>query len=340
MIANRVLIAGVGGASLGTEIAKCLSLAGKYEIFGCDISSTAYGLYDSLFSETFRISVDDYCAQVLSVCKRSRCAFLVPGGEHPNRLIGAAIDCFVKEGIQVVTNDAKSVALLTDKKATFEALKALNIPIPKTVELNSHKDVLNVGLPCIVKPSTGSGGSVSVFYATSADEAQIYGEYIRRGGGVPVVQEYISDLEGEFSIGVLSLPNKKVIGSVALRRTLEPKLSVLYRGRGGVVSSGYSQGYIDAFPDLCNQAESIALALGSRGPMNIQGRVRAGTLLPFEINPRFSASMYLRALSGFNDLDILLTYLSTGELPQTWTLRPGWYLRSLTETFVPREKLL
>ncbi len=41
----RILVAGIGGASLGTEILKCLRDAGTYEVFGCDISEHAYGHY-------------------------------------------------------------------------------------------------------------------------------------------------------------------------------------------------------------------------------------------------------------------------------------------------------
>ena len=47
----RVMIAGIGGASLGTEIRKSLTLAGGYEIYGCDVSKTAYGLYEDEFAE-------------------------------------------------------------------------------------------------------------------------------------------------------------------------------------------------------------------------------------------------------------------------------------------------
>ena len=121
----------------------------------------------------------------------------------------------------------------------------------------------------------------------------------------------------------------------ALRRALDAKLSVAYRGRGGVISSGYSQGYIDQFPNLCDQAERIAVAIGSQGPINIQARVRDGVLLPFEINPRFSASTYLRTMAGFNEIDILIKYRASGIRPNRPSIRRGWYLRSLTECFVP-----
>ena len=53
----KVMIAGIGGASLGTEILKSLVLAGNYKVFGCDISSTAYGLYDEDFEKTLDINL-------------------------------------------------------------------------------------------------------------------------------------------------------------------------------------------------------------------------------------------------------------------------------------------
>lgn len=49
----RVLIAGLAGASLGTEILKCLTVVEGYEVFGCDISPLAYGLYDSHLQKAF-----------------------------------------------------------------------------------------------------------------------------------------------------------------------------------------------------------------------------------------------------------------------------------------------
>lgn len=331
------MIAGIGGASLGTEIGKCLCLAGKYEIYGCDISPTAYGLYDEGFKQTYRISRENYVNEVLEACQRTGAKWLIPGGEQPNALLGAAAESFLREGIRVVTNDAAIVGLFSDKEATFKKLLACGIPIPKTTELTNVDDVNIVGLPCIVKPATGSGGSTSVFFAVTTDEALIYAEFIRRNGSVPIAQEYVGDDEGEFTIGVLSLPDGRVAGSIALRRVLDAKLSVAYRGRGGVVSSGYSQGYIDEFPDLCRQAERIASVIQSCGPINIQGRVRNGVLMPFEINPRFSASTYLRALAGFNEIDMLLGYLISGELPILNLIKPGWYLRSLTENYVAKE---
>jgi carbamoyl-phosphate synthase large subunit len=335
----KVMIAGIGGASLGTEILKSLCLAGCYEIYGCDISPSAYGLYESGFVKSYLLSSDDYVANVLSACNVAGVKYLIPGGEQPMTLLGAASKAFALSGIQLLANSADVIARYSDKDTTFKLLNEKRISIPRTIAIKSKSDLDYVGLPCIVKPATGSGGSAAVFFAISADEAMVYAEFILRSGSVAVAQEYIDDHEGEFTIGVLSLDDTRVIGSIALRRALDVKLSVSYRGRGGLISSGYSQGYIDLYPELCRQAEKIASAIGSRGPINIQGRVRDGILLPFEINPRFSASTYLRAMAGFNEVDTLIQYFEDSNIPARPKIKQGWYLRSLTEQYVSPEEL-
>ena len=333
----RVMIAGIGGASLGTELCKSLKLAKSYEVFGCDISPTAYGLHDRGFSKTYLIDREDYVDNVIKSCLDAKAIWLIPGGEQPMVLLGAATEKLSQAGIHLVANDPDTIKLFSDKDETFKKLAENGIRIPRTIALNNVDDIKIIGLPCIVKPATGSGGSASVFFAISSDEAMVYADFIKRNGSQAIAQEYVDEEEGEFTIGVLSLPNKRVVGSIALRREFSAKLSVAYRGRGGLVSSGYSQGHIGDYPDLCYQAENIAKAVGSCGPLNIQARVRGDELLPFEINPRFSASTYLRALAGFNEVDLLLRYLCTGETVEKPDIRPGWYLRSLTEQFVPEE---
>jgi len=333
----KVMIAGVGGASLGTELLKCLKLAGRYQVYGCDISPTAYGLYDPGFSGTFLIERDRYLPSVIEACRRAGAKWLVPGGEQPMILLGGAVAELAAAGITLVANHPQIIATFSDKSLTFQRLAALGFAVPRTVEVLGEQDLAQVGTPCIVKPATGSGGSAMVFFAVDAPEALIYADYIRRCGSVPLAQQYVSPDEGEFTVGVLSLPDGELAGSIALRRSLDAKLSVMSRGRGGVVSSGYSQGFIGDFPGICAQAERMAAAVGSRGALNIQGRVRDGVFLPFEINPRLSASTYLRALAGFNEVDILLQHLAFGRRLPPAPLREGWYLRSLSETYIAPE---
>ncbi len=334
----KVMLAGIGGASLGTELLKSLALAGHYEVYGCDVSPTAYGLYEPGFVDTFLVNREDYVASVIECCQKVGANWLIPGGEQPMVLLGAASTILLGAGINLIGNLSEIIATFSDKGKTFELLSNHGFSIPRTIEVRSLIDLNFVGMPCVIKPATGSGGSAMVFFAVNVEEAMTYAEYIRHSGCTPIAQEYIDVEEGEFTVGVITLPNGKLAGSIALRRNLDAKLSVLTKDRGGLISSGYSQGYIGSFLNIRARAEEIALAIGSKGAINIQGRVRNGEFIPFEINPRLSASTYLRALAGFNEVDILLQYGAYGRLPDPVNIREGWYLRSLNERFVhPRD---
>ncbi|HOO49716.1 MAG: ATP-grasp domain-containing protein [Rhodospirillales bacterium] len=334
----KVMIAGIGGASLGTELLKALKMKGGYIIYGCDISPVAYGMYQKEFQKTYRVDNDDYITEVIKACSDCGAQWIIPGGEKPMILLGQAKARLKENGIELVSNNTNVINIFSNKEKTFQILKEKNISIPKTKAVTVFSDLNDIEFPCIVKPSTDSGGSAMVFFALDAQEAMIYAEYIQRIGIVPIVQEYIDESEGEFTIGVLSWTDGSIAGSIALKRSLEAKLSIMMRSRGGVISSGYSQGYIDDFSEFRRQAEDIAKAVGSTGPINVQGRVKNGALIPFEINPRFSASSYLRAMAGFNEVDFYLQHLKTGSKDASYQIQPGWYLRTLSENYISPEQ--
>lgn len=339
----RVLIAGIGGASLGTELLKCLKLADRYDVFGCDVSEYAYGHYMEGFVKTFVIKRDNYVKEVMKLCMEHDIQVVIPGGEEPLKLLSEAATEFSGIGVHIAANSPDVVAICSDKQQLFERLRELGLPTPWTIAVANvdqfleHKD--DVPYPCIIKPSTSSGGSHLVFLASSQAEVEVYLKYILSNVNVALVQEYIPIDEGEFTIGVLSLSSGKCVGSIAMQRFFHTKLSILVKTRDGLISSGYSQGFIDEFPHICIQAEKVSMALRSRGPLNIQARIRNNTLLPFEINPRFSASTYLRAMAGFNEVDMYLRHLLFQEIPERPKIRPGYYLRSLTEVYVGKETI-
>jgi hypothetical protein len=44
-------------------------------------------------------------------------------------------------------------------------------------------------------------------------------------------------------------------------------------------------------------------------------------------------------MAGFNEVDMFLRFLQSGEKSQVQSIREGWYLRSLTEKFIPKEQV-
>jgi carbamoyl-phosphate synthase large subunit len=340
MSKTKVLIAGTAGASLGTEVLKCLLMTGNYEIHGCDISPLSYGHYHSGFAHTFVPSTETYIADIINYCLKRNITYIIPGGEVPLSLLLKQRDDLHEKGLVLAGNSYDVIAKFSDKAQTFAILADKGFAIPYTLVLATAEDVKRIpNYPCIIKPATGSGGSASVFLVNSAEEAMLYFELLQKSNTKIIVQEYIPLDEGEFTIGVLTLPDSTAVGSIVMKRIFTSKLSIAFVNKIGLISSGYSQGLIGNFPELAQQAIEMSQAIRSQGPINIQARVQDGRLMPFEINPRFSASTYLRALAGFNEVDFFLRHLIYGEREFKFTINEGYYLRSFEEQYVPLEKI-
>jgi hypothetical protein len=84
--------------------------------------------------------------------------------------------------------------------------------------------------------------------------------------------------------------------------------------------------------------------VGLRGPCNIQGKITEHGFLFFEVNPRFTGITHVRAMMGYNEVEVAIRHFvfgeDTNELlsgPQRWNRLIG--LRQIAEIVVPREKL-
>ena len=337
--ALRVLIAGIGGGSLGLEIFKCLRLAGGYELIGTDISEKALGLYEKGFKRTVLLPRSDdttYARNLLDVCRSENVQFVAPGAEKVHSILNQERDIFQKAGIHLLINSREVVDLCSSKLKTLLFLQQHGVPVPETRRVESESDCEGLSrFPYIVKPSEGAGASNLIFLAEDTNEIRFFIGYLLRRGYKAAVQQYLNSKD-EVTIGVLSTPDGQVVGSIALRRFLESKLSISTQYRDRVISSGWSQGEIRDFADIRRQAEHIARVVGSRWALNIQGRVDAdGTFYPFEINPRHSGTSYLRALAGFNEPHYLLQCLAGRQPLPALQIREGYYLRGLAEAAVP-----
>lgn len=334
-----VLIAGIGGGSLGLEIFKSLRHAGGYRLIGTDISEKAFGLYLEGFAETHLLSRPpgtDYVGHLLKICRKEKVRVLAPGAEEVQRILSQNRRLLEKEGLLLMLNSEEVCSLCSDKAGQMQFLGARKIPVPATREIRTEDEMEGFDkFPCVVKPAAWSGGSNLVFIAEDRGEAAFFVRYLLRRGFRAAVQEYIPSLE-EFTVGVLSDRSGEIIGSIALKRFLDQKLSVNSRYGDRVISSGWSQGEIGEFPQVRQQAERIARALNSTWALNIQGRLDANRVFyPFEINPRHSGTTYFRTLAGFNEPHILIQRCLLGRSINPGRLREGYYLRALTEEQVP-----
>ena len=332
---RRVVVAGVGGASLGTETIKALALAGRYDVVVADVSPMAYGLYQREVVASYVLKVESYIDDLIACCERADARILVPGAEATLKLVNGSRQRLLDAGITPVLNRPEVIQACSDKSLTFKVLENLGVPVPKTRALERAEDLDGFPVPCIIKPATGTGGSALVSVASTTDEALSYAQWIWKTGVKAVAQEYLPLSGGEFTVGVLRFASW--MGSIAMKREFPSKLSYQMKTAQFLVSSGYSQGLIAEFPEVCAHAERIATGLDSYGPLNIQGRLVDGVFYPFEINPRFSATTYLRAMAGFAEIDMFIEHLAGEPAPPPPRIKPGYYFRSLAEMYVPAE---
>lgn len=335
----RVLIAGIGCSSLGIEIFKALRHQGGYHLIGADVDSAAFGLTEEGFARTYHIrcaSDKEYLDRLVEICRREAVEAVAPGAQVVHRLLSNDRPRFEDLGILLMLNSQEVVDVCLDKTRSLALLGDCGLRVPAAMDVGVESQVDDFALyPCVVKPSAMAGGSNLVFLAEDATEAKFFVRYLHKRGSDATLQQYVQSTD-EFTVGVLSDKDGEIIGSIALKRLLGPKLSYSMRYGDRVISSGWSQGLIDTFPEVCSQAEQIARALGSTWSLNVQGRLDTeGTFCPFEINPRHSGTTYLRTLAGFNEPHILLQRYLRDVTITPGPLKRGHYLRAFREKYVP-----
>jgi carbamoyl-phosphate synthase large subunit len=341
-----VLVTGVGGGGHGHEVAKALKLADRYRIVGLDMSPTSFGLFD--LDAAFVVppaSEPGYIDNLLAICRDQRIDVLIHGSEPELKIISAHREAFRSAGVLPLINAADVISLCMDKWSTVQALEAAGLPVPRSALVDREEDIPDFPLPAVVKPSVGGGGSANTFLAQDRTELVDACRTIAQQGQASIVQEYVGTPQDEYTVGVLSTLDGTSIGSFALNREIMSGLSNRIKvpnrtdrtdlGPVLAISSGVSQGQVRDFPDVRLGCEQIAAALGSQGPMNVQCRFVDGTQYPFEVNPRFSGTTYIRALMGFNEPDLLIRHHVLGEpLAERVEYRFGHVVRALVERVV------
>lgn len=341
----RIMITSVGGGGTGMEIMKALRQSDvNYYLIGTDMSKHSFGLFKADKGLLVPPARDPcFIDSVIKMCKREKVRALFPGSEIELKTISDSRASFKEDEIYLPINTKEVIDICLDKKRTFDFLKSKKVSIPKTVAVDTEADISKVDFyPSIIKPYLGTGGSKNVFIAQDASELDFFCKYLLKYGNKPLVQEYVGSDENEYTIGVLSGHDGKIISTVALKRQILSGLSNKLKspslnadGRTLAVSSGISQGEIVVDMGLIEGCMDIAHKIGSRGPLNIQCRYVDGVIYPFEINPRISGTTNMRALAGVNEADLLIRkYVLKETLPKKIVPKTGLAIRGLEEMFL------
>ena len=339
-----VLLTGVGGGGVGESCMQALRLAEtEYRIIATDTSPTSKGIYEADKGYLVPPATDlGYLDRISEICKIENVRAVIPGSEI--ELYKFADHCKAFEtssGAQLLVNPKRVIDICADKWATHSFLKKHGFAAPKSWLLTGEpsKCLSEVVYPVIIKPVRGAGGSRHSYIAQNEKELSFFISYLQQYGITPLVQEYVGNMDEEYTVGVL-IDQGEVLSSFALRRYLKGALSTRFSAKDNKssaiigVSTGISQGEVREFPEIRKKCEEIALKLGTNGPLNIQCRLHENELSVFEINPRFSGTTSIRALAGLNEPDILIRKKVLNEKITAPAYKYGVVVRGLENKFI------
>lgn len=322
----KALVTGAG-AVLGQGIIKSLRQSSlECEIIAADPNPLSAGLYWADGAHRIPLANDPAFGDSISaLIDRERPDVVLVGTDvelfwfaHNRLAIEAAFNA------HVIVSDPRVIAIADDKFETcrFFAEAGLHPPHSALGEDSEAvaRLIADVGFPLIVKPRVGARSvGVSIVEDSPALEHALEG---RTG---LIVQECVGDAENEYTASVLVFDGDPQ-ASIVMRRDLRDGNT--YRA------------YVEDYPALGDAVREFGAALQPHGPANFQFRIGAdGVPRVFEINARFSGTTPMRAMVGFNEVEMCIRKLLLGEPIRQPHPKPGIILRFLDELFVPRASI-
>ena len=278
-----ILISAIGG-DLAQSVARCLrDDIRECRLIGLDISSQNSG---SLFVEKFLLaqkpSSKTFLSSLTKIIKLTKPDFYFPLNElELNKLASISVKelSVILGSTKIIWAGAHALNTFLSKKSTMTFLKNIGVTTPQSFELSS---IESFRYPLIVKPNK-SYGSKGIFICNNKQELEAALVFVVE----PEIQEYIPDVESEYTVGVFAR-NGDQVRSVCFRRKLS-----------GGYTSWCEYVYDTQVEDICTK---IAKKINLNGSLNVQLRKRGEKFYVFEINPRFSSTVHIRSQIGFKDV--------------------------------------
>jgi carbamoyl-phosphate synthase large subunit len=280
----KFFLSSIGGL-LAQNIASCIrDHFPDAQIIGSDTHEEHAGIH---FADTVlivdRVESENFLPSLSANLREHRPQYYFPLNESELRLLSSLsskdLEDLFKE-TQIIWSGKRVLETFLDKESTMNFLDTIHLKRPKSYLSN---DFGSYRYPLIVKPRNSSG-SKSLFLCNNLEEVKSSLVFVKN----PIIQEFIPDQDGEYTVGVFAKKGNK-IRTIAFRRRLSP---------GGGTS--WCETYYDS--ELVGICEAIARAVDLDGSINVQLRKHEGEYYIFEINPRFSSTVHIRSKLGFNDV--------------------------------------
>jgi len=312
----RILVTGAGG-DIGFNIIKCLKDA-DYNLFilGCDIDPYAMGrtMVKKFLKAPKALNEEKYLDFIKNTIKKYRIEYIYPSTEIEIEFFHRNREYFDKTAVFI--NNPFIIDTFLDKYKTINFLKNNGLSYPTTFLIEDYNNQLD--FPLLIKHRRSWGGKGLLIIRDSKEF-----EFYRKRITDAIVQEYIGTDDEEYTAGVFS--NGKNIYSICFRRQL-----------------GY--GSLTKFAQLVHEneiehlVEKIARICHLEGSINIQFRKTKKGVIPFEINPRISSTVYFRHYFGFQDVKWWLDMKENKPIDYRLKYKKGIGVRTIGEVFFDLER--
>ena len=275
---TTVLITAIGG-DIAQSVARLVRLSiPDFRLIGTDIDTEHGGslFVDELMQVPAAGSLD-YTAAMTTIIDKESVNYVIPMSEAE---LGVLLPLIATpQRVRWITAGAQVIKAGIDKLETMRALEHMHIPVPWTIPVGVGSPR---AFPCIIKDRTGSG-SRGVYTVNDDEDAR----YLAARHPSAVFQELLQPANREVTCAVYRAADGRV-ATLQMRRRLI----------GGF--TGWAV-IIDE-PAIAKICEQVAIQLDLRGAMNIQLRLTDDGPRIFEINPRYSSTVYMRHEIGFTDV--------------------------------------
>lgn len=297
---SNIAVTGVG-AVIGHGVVKSIRHSGALRdsrIIGIDNNPDSSGFMQCDGHYVCeRVSSPDYVDELLEVCMNEAVDVFIPLIEEEFLLVHDNMARFEKIGTHVIMQPRRILETFMDKYSTAVALRNAGIATPDTLLFTPENigPVLDMverhGFPLFAKPRRGRSSKGQVLIG-SEQQLIMYMDMLK--GQPYVIQEFLDDGDHEYTCGVFMTPDMNEPYSIALKRRLLNGMTI----SAEVV-------FDESLARMCND---VARSFPFDGSFNVQCRMKDGVPHVFEINPRYSSTSYIRAMCGFNDVEMGIHY--------------------------------
>lgn len=244
------------------------------------------------------VSSPDYIDSLLDIFQKEKIDLYIPLIEDEFLQIHENFKKFKDANVKILIQPKFIIERFLDKFTTSECLNDIGVNTPETLllKVEDREKILDMaerhGYPLFAKPRRGRS-SKGLLLVKSESYLDFYLDILENEDYV--IQEYLGSDDGEYTCTLFKTPSMEAAYDIIFKRKLF---------NGTTVSAEVT--FDEEISKVC---QTIGKRLPVEGSLNVQMRKKNGVPHVFEINPRYSSTVYIRALCGFNDVEMGISHI-------------------------------